>query len=254
MANHSTNLNWNSPDYFKLFDDMGGSNGISGGGGGGGAAAALNANNVPNGNNANFGSFDFYGNSLANGIGSNTNNNNNPNSNGATTVPTVSSPPSVTMINQTFQYQYQYDYGNEPHSNKSNYDSGSNFMLLMEDFSAYFYNYNGSVGSGIGTTGSTINATIGFELQTNCSIANSTCNDHLGKYTLAICTIKFSAFERMIHNGTNDFSHFRSLSDFPATIFPSPIISDSVCFFLLFSLFSLLSIPLQLYKNIITGH
>lgn len=183
MANHSTNLNWNSPDYFKLFDDMGGSNGISGGGGGGGAAAALNANNAPNGNNANFGSFDFYGNSLANGIGSNTNNN--PNSNGATTVPTVSSPPSVTMINQTFQYQYQYDYGNEPHSNKSNYDSGSNFMLLMEDFSAYFYNYNGSVGSGIGTTGSTINATIGFELQTNCSIANSTCNDHLGKYILA---------------------------------------------------------------------
>lgn len=178
MANHSTNLNWNSPDYFKLFDDMSGSGGAAAVAAAAAAPAALNANNAPNGNNANFGSFDFYGNSLANGIGSN-------NNGGATTVSTVSPPPSVTMINQTFQYQYQYDYGNEPHSNKSNYDSGSNFMLLMEDFSAYFYNYNGSVGSGIGTTGSTINAnsSIGFELQPNCSIANSTCNDHLGKYS-----------------------------------------------------------------------
>lgn len=181
MANHSTNLNWNSPDYFKLFDDIGGSNGISGG-------TPLNANNVANANNANFGSFDFYGNSLANGIGS-TNNGTTVDSVSsaasatAATLSTVSSPSSGTMINQTFQYQYQYDYGTEPHNNKSNYDGGSNFMLLMEDFSAYFYNYNGSVGSGIGTTGSTINAngSIGFELQNNCSIANSTCNDNSGK-------------------------------------------------------------------------
>lgn len=179
MANHSTNLNWNSPDYFKLLDDAGGggvgSNGISGG------VAALNGNNVANGNNLNFGSFDFYGNSLTNGIGSN--------NNGTTTVSTVSSPPSSassssSVINQTFQYQYQYDYGSEAHSNKSNYDGGSNFMLLMEDFSAYFYNYNGSVGSGIGTTGSTLNAnsSIGLDFQ-NCSIANSTCNEHIGKFS-----------------------------------------------------------------------
>lgn len=177
MANHSTNLNWNSPDYFKLFDDIGGSNGIAGG-------TPLNANNVANANNVNFGSFDFYGNSLASGIGS-TNNGTAAAAAAAAataaTVSTVSSP--STMINQTFQYQYQYDYGTEPHNNKSNYDGGSNFMLLMEDFSAYFYNYNGSVGSGIGTTGSTINlnGSIGFDLQNNCSIANATCNDQLGK-------------------------------------------------------------------------
>lgn len=194
MANHSTNSNWNSPDYFKLFDDIGGGGGDSINTGGGvrndanriPGGAAMTANNVANGNNLNFGSFDFFRNSLANGIGSNTNN--------GTTVSTISStlPPSassssVTMINQTFQYQYQYDYGSEPHSNKSNYDSGSNFMLLMEDFSAYFYNYNGSVGSGIGTTGSTLNTntSIAFDLQ-NCSIANSTCNEHLGKFSQLI--------------------------------------------------------------------
>ncbi|XP_055300316.1 dopamine D2-like receptor isoform X2 [Sitodiplosis mosellana] len=178
MANHSTNLNWNSPDYFKLFDDIGGGGGGGAGVGGSnrisGGVAALNANNVANGNNVNFGSFDFYGNSLANGIGSN--------NNGTATVSSLppSSTSSSSVINQTFQYQYQYDYGSEPHSNKSNYDGGSNFMLLMEDFSAYFYNYNGSVGSGIGTTGSTLNAnsSIGLDFQ-NCSIANATCNEHI---------------------------------------------------------------------------
>lgn len=187
MANHSTNKNWNSPDYFKLFDNIGGggdgvgrrsSNGISGDG-----AAALNSNTAANGNNLNFGSFDFYGNSLANGIGSN--------NNGTTT--TASSPTSsIPTINQTFQYQYQYDYGSEPHGNKSNYDGGSNFMLLMEDFSAYFYNYNGSVGNGIGTTGSTLNTntSIGFDLQ-NCSIANSTCNDHIGKFHIHLKLMRF---------------------------------------------------------------
>lgn len=207
MANHSTNLNWNSPDYFKLFDEVGGgggggSTGVGGGNSGvgiGGASVGSNGISVGaaraaapltahNGNNANFGSFDFYGNSLANGIA---NNNNNATATvtatataAAAIVSTVSSPSSsVTMINQTFQYQYQYDYGTESHTNKSNYDGGSNFMLLMEDFSAYFYNYNGSVGSGIGTTGSTanVNGSIGYELQNNCSIANATCNDNLGK-------------------------------------------------------------------------
>lgn len=185
MANHSTNLNWNSPDYFKLFDDIGGgggggANGISGGGAG--DAAALNANGAARGNNLNFGSFDFYGNSLANGIGSN----NNGTTSTASTVSSLALPSSTSssssVINQTFQYQYQYDYGSESHSNKSNYDGGSNFMLLMEDFSAYFYNLNGSVGSGIGTTGSTLNAnsSIGLDFQ-NCSIANATCNEHIGK-------------------------------------------------------------------------
>lgn len=179
MANQSTNLNWNSPDYFKLFDDFGSYSNAGGGAG--------NSNRVGNtGNSYNFGSFDFYGNSLANGIGSNNN---------GTIISTASSPspsPSAghSLANQTFQYQY--DYGSDGRSNigqvndsvKPNYESGSNFMLLMEDFSAYFYNYNGSVGTGIGTTGPTtinVNNTTGFEFQANCSIANGTCGESIGK-------------------------------------------------------------------------
>lgn len=175
--NQSSILNWNSPDYFKLFDDA---NILNGGGGGGGdanndgdngAIVAANENDIGNGNNYNFGSFDFYGNRLTNGIGSNNN------GTIASTVPSsitigIGSNGAHSTVNQTFQYQY--DYGGDPHNTSiRSYESGSNFMLLMEDFSAYFYNYNGSVGTGIGTTSSTFNQS--FELQSNCSLINSTC-------------------------------------------------------------------------------
>ena len=50
-------------------------------------------------------------------------------------------------------------------SAKIAYESGSNFMLLLEDFSEYFYNYNG--------TG--FNETSIANTPTNCSLANSTC-------------------------------------------------------------------------------
>jgi hypothetical protein len=51
-------------------------------------------------------------------------------------------------------------------SAKISYESGSNFMLLLEDFGEYFYNYNGS----------DYNSTISI-YQANCSLANSTCGE-----------------------------------------------------------------------------
>lgn len=174
MSNQSTN--WNSPDYFKLFDEIGTLNG------GGGGGSSDSDTNIGNGNNFNFGSFDFYGNSLANGIGSNNNG----------TIVSSTVPSIQSTVNQTFQYQYDYGGGNEPHNQSiRSYESGSNFMLLMEDFSAYFYNYNGSIGTGIGTTTTTQFNYTGFELQTNCSLSNSTCNDNLGEFLLFFLMLSF---------------------------------------------------------------
>lgn len=69
------------------------------------------------------------------------------------------------ITNQSLQYQIDV---NRNDTAKPGYESGSNFMLLLEDFGEYFYNYNGS-----GTIGN--NSSVGFEFQTNCSITNSTC-------------------------------------------------------------------------------
>lgn len=49
---------------------------------------------------------------------------------------------------------------------KPNYETGSNFMLLLEDFGEYFYNYNGS--GPIGVSNNT-------EFPNNCT--NSTCGE-----------------------------------------------------------------------------
>lgn len=51
-------------------------------------------------------------------------------------------------------------------SAKISYESGSNFMLLLEDFGEYFYNYNGS----------DFNSTISI-YQANCSLTNSSCGE-----------------------------------------------------------------------------
>lgn len=51
-------------------------------------------------------------------------------------------------------------------SAKISYESGSNFMLLLEDFGEYFYNYNGS----------DYNSTISI-YQANCSLTNSSCGE-----------------------------------------------------------------------------
>lgn len=233
MANQSTNLSWTSPDYFKLFDDFSGYNSRANG--------PLNSNRVGNtANSFNFGSFDFYGNSLTNSIGSN---------NSGTIISTASSPSSApssgahSLVNQTFQYQY--DYGGDGRNNmaqvnesvKPNYESGSNFMLLMEDFSAYFYNYNGSVGTGIGTTGSTainINNTTGIEFQANCSIANGTCADSIGKTIMNIILI--GPFSSFFFNYFYDFLNYQLFTFTIHCAFYMEFSSSS--FWLLFSHFS----------------
>ncbi len=70
-----------------------------------------------------------------------------------------------TITNQSLQYQID---SNRNDSAKPGYESGSNFMLLLEDFGEYFYNYNGT-----GNVGN--NDSVGFDFQTNCSITNSSC-------------------------------------------------------------------------------
>lgn len=72
-------------------------------------------------------------------------------------------------------------YNNVNDSAKVSYESGSNFMLLLEDFGEYFYNYNGS----------DFNSTISI-YQANCSLTNSTCVEvasrkfHTNLYSLVL--------------------------------------------------------------------
>lgn len=160
MANHSTNIH--SSDFLKLVDDVEPVD----------SDATDQSGESSNFENSNFlfGNYDFSG---ASSIGSNNNGTITPNT-------TLSAPPS--MSNQSLQYQF--DYGT--HSNDSvrqNYEAGSNFMLLLEDFGEYFYNYNGSTGIS-GSGGATNGTGIGYEFQTNCSIANSTCGDNPGNILL----------------------------------------------------------------------
>lgn len=144
MANLSTNY-WNIQDYLKLFDD------------------SNNLNGIYNQNNSS---------------GSSRNGSGYVNSSKAATVP------QNLINNQSFQYQYQYEIGDGGagvggtganagsagsgnglqinDSIKANYETGSNFMLLLEDFGEYFYNYNGSQGNDPN------NGSAGFEFQANC--------------------------------------------------------------------------------------
>lgn len=86
---------------------------------------------------------------------------------------------TINSSNQSALYQFKNlsnnassdDNNNTSFSNvndsaKISYESGSNFMLLLEDFGEYFYNYNGS----------DYNSTISI-YQANCSLTNSTCGD-----------------------------------------------------------------------------
>lgn len=77
---------------------------------------------------------------------------------------------AINSFNQSTLYQYRNlssnassDDNNYNDSAKISYESGSNFMLLLEDFGEYFYNYNGS----------DYNSSISI-YQANCSLTNST--------------------------------------------------------------------------------
>lgn len=130
-ANDSSNLFWNSPDYFKLFE-------------------ATNYNISLGNDSTNFNYMDANGGGgSSNGIGNNT-------------VYTS------TQTNQTFQYLMDGG-ANSNDSARQTFDTGSSFMLLLEDFGEYFYNYNGSGGGNVSS------ANVSFEFPTNCSGANATC-------------------------------------------------------------------------------
>lgn len=74
-------------------------------------------------------------------------------------------------------------------------ESGSNFMLLLEDFGEYFYNYNGSDYQ---------NSTISI-YPSNCSLPNSNCTENIAEEArkskrkssltlLIVCREKFALF------------------------------------------------------------
>lgn len=81
---------------------------------------------------------------------------------------------AINSFNQSTLYQYRNlssnassDDNNYNDSAKISYESGSNFMLLLEDFGEYFYNYNGS----------DYNSSTSI-YQANCSLTNSSsCGD-----------------------------------------------------------------------------
>lgn len=103
-----------------------------------------------------------------NGSGNSNSNSNSISSNSLSGI-SVSGNTNLTLsttTNQTFQ-QYQIEV-NRSDAARPSYETGSNFMLLLEDFGEYFYNYNGT-----GTSGT--NASAGYEFQTNCSVSNSSC-------------------------------------------------------------------------------
>lgn len=69
--------------------------------------------------------------------------------------------------NKSNHYLINTSYNNNLNVNDSakiSYESGSNFMLLLEDFGEYFYNFNTSDFNSSSTT-----------FQTNCSALNVTC-------------------------------------------------------------------------------
>lgn len=82
------------------------------------------------------------------------------------------------LANQSVPYQIEVNISGSDDI-KPSYETGSNFMLLLEDFGEYFYNYNGS-GGNVGN-----NSSAGYDFQTNCSFSNSSCVELSGgKYIL----------------------------------------------------------------------
>lgn len=185
MVNQSTIMTWNVADYLKPLDESSDANSISDSNSAMATASMATANTNEYSSHIN-GNVPFDDNSLSNGYMDEYY------ANGLTTAlpsPSPSPSPSSYPFNQSFQYQYDY-INDTPINGSANsrigYESGSNYMLLVEDFTMYFHNTNESVGIGIGTTGSTFNVT-GFDFQsTNCSLMNSTCNDVTGESSVFI--------------------------------------------------------------------
>lgn len=138
-SSSSQTNNWNSPDYFRLLDEA--NNGTS--------ITSSNSSNSRNFSNISSNSFSVSG------ISGNVINTN-----------LSLSTTNQTIASTTFQYQIDVNRSGDGGGARPSYETGSNFMLLLEDFGEYFYNYNG--------TGIT-NTSAGYEFQTNCSVSNSSC-------------------------------------------------------------------------------
>lgn len=114
---------------------------------------------------------------------------------------------TINSLNQSTLYQFKSlsnnnsisddnnnaSFTNVNDSAKISYESGSNFMLLLEDFGEYFYNYNGS----------DFNSSISI-YQANCSLTNSSCGD--------VSTRKFICHDS--HRQRNNFQFLESFQHF----------------------------------------
>ncbi|XP_055644005.1 dopamine D2-like receptor isoform X2 [Toxorhynchites rutilus septentrionalis] len=144
-VNDSALSGWDSPDYFRLFSE--------------GSPADVSRSGQPSQH-----TYSALGHSSSHTTGATHGINSSRSSNGSTVASNAS---------------YLY-YGDDPGRNDSRLGpdgrdeypppGGSNFMLLMEDFGEYFYNYNGS-----GPPNGSMLATGDPGFQVNCSLANSTC-------------------------------------------------------------------------------
>lgn len=98
---------------------------------------------------------------------------------------------AINSFNQSTLYQYKNlssntssDDNNYNDSAKISYESGSNFMLLLEDFGEYFYNYNGS----------DYNSSISI-YQANCSLTNSSlCSEANARKLTLFCLFLLIGF------------------------------------------------------------
>lgn len=117
---------------------------------------------------------------------------------------------TINSLNQSALYQFKSLSNNNSSSDDNNasftnvndsakisYESGSNFMLLLEDFGEYFYNYNGS----------DFNASISI-YQANCSLTNSSCGDVSTRKFLMIVSFLLNLCRRRLLDTVDTFRKF----------------------------------------------
>lgn len=148
-VNDSLVPGWDSPDYFRLFSE----------------GSPSNESTRP-GRSAAFGLPGNHGGSNGTGGGSAAGGSVGSGNNSATVA--------AAVANGAYQVYYPGDSEGSRNDTRvgRGEPGGSNFMLLLEDFGEYFYNYNGTGPPndtlGLGGTSA------GFPI--NCTVANSTCD------------------------------------------------------------------------------
>uniref|UniRef100_A0A1B0CAE3 G-protein coupled receptors family 1 profile domain-containing protein n=2 Tax=Lutzomyia longipalpis TaxID=7200 RepID=A0A1B0CAE3_LUTLO len=74
--------------------------------------------------------------------------------------------------NRTWVLFYETSGNGKYHKYEQSFDTGTNFMLLLEEFGEYFYNYNGTEDDANNSSNFT---GTDFDFSLNCSLLNSTC-------------------------------------------------------------------------------